>query len=121
VRESHQASSRSPIGDYAVVVGVGLLVGLLVAILPLVSIALIVATLALAVFSLVRDDSRRGVLASGVLVGSGALYLYGAINTALACADGRCGGSTPWPLIAFVVVVLGSGLATGSILLARHR
>ena len=84
-------------------------------------IALIVALLGLAAAGLIRRDSRRSALAAGALVGAGAVYVYGAINTTLACLDDRCGGADPWPLVLFAVAVFGFGLVTIALSLIRRR
>jgi hypothetical protein len=89
---SQGSSSVRTWGDLAVAVGAGLLLGILVMLQPVISIALIVALLGLAVLGLVRGDSRQALLAAGALVGSGAVYLYGAIGTTLACLDDRLRG-----------------------------
>jgi hypothetical protein len=122
VRESRQVASPVRVwGDFLVAVGVGVLLGLLVSFLPVVSIALIVAVLVLAAAGLIRRDSRRSALAAGALVGSGGVYVYGAINTTLACLDDRCGGADPWPLVLFAVAVFGFGLVTSALTLTGRR
>lgn len=111
---SREASSPGrAVGDVLIAIVVGLAVGLSVPFAPAVSIAVIVATLVLGIRSLVEGDARRARLASGALVGSGAVYLYGAIVTVTACLDDRCGGADPVPLVPFAVVVLAGGLVTG--------
>jgi hypothetical protein len=122
VRESRQVASPVRVwGDFAVAAGIGLLLGLLVSFLPVASIALIVAMLVLAAAGLIRRDSRRSALAAGALVGSGGVYVYGAINTTLACLDDRCGGADPWPLVLFAVAVFGFGLVTIALSLVGRR
>ena len=122
MRESRQVASRvRPWGDVAVAVGVGALIGLLVSFLPVVSIGLIVAVFVLAVAGLIRRDSRSSALAAGALVGAGGVYVLGAINTTLACLDGRCGGADPWPLALLAVAVFVFGLVTSALSLAGRR
>jgi hypothetical protein len=114
------SSSVRAWGDFAVALGVGLLLGLLVLLAPVVSIALVVGSIVLAVVALARKQARPAWLAAGALVGSGALYLYGAITTTVACLDDRCGGGDPWPLVRFALVVFGLGLAIAAISLPRR-
>ena len=122
MRGSRQVASPVRVwGDFWVAVGVGVLLGLLVSFLPVVPIALIVAVLVLAAAGLIRRDSRRSALAAGALVGSGGVYVYGAINTTVACLDDRCGGADPWPLVLFVVAGFGSGLVTIALSLVGRR
>lgn len=109
-------SRRQIWGDFAAALAVGLLVGMLVSLMPSVSVAVIVVALAVAIASLSRADRQRGVQASGVLVGSGALYLYGTIHTTLACMDDRCGNGNPLPLLLFALMTLGA-----SSIIARRR
>lgn len=116
------AVKRSQIrGDFAVTVAIGVLVSLLVSVVPTVSVAVIVTALAVAIASPFRADRRRGVQAAGVLVGSGAFYLYGAINTTLACLDNRCGNGNPLPLLLFALLSVGVGVATGASLITARR
>ena len=42
-----------------------------------------------ALIGLAQRNDRRAALASGVLIGSGGLFLYGAITTVAACLDDR--------------------------------
>lgn len=107
--------------EFFVAVAIGLAIGLLVSFMVVVSIAAIIAVLVVGIGGLLRRDRRRSALASGILLGSGGLYLYGAINTLEACLDDRCGGGNPWPLLLFAIVIVGVGLATGAMALRRTR
>lgn len=100
-------------GDAFISVAAGLAAGLLVSPLPAISVALVLATLVLAVRSLADRSAGRARLAAGVLVGSGAVYLYGAIVTTTACLDDRCGGANPVPLAMFAGLVVVSGIVAG--------
>lgn len=101
--------------DTFISVAAGLVVGLLVSPLPAISIALVLATIALAVRSLAERVAGRARLAGGVLVGSGAVYLYGAIVTTTACLDDRCGGASPVPLAVFAALVVAAGIVAGAL------
>ncbi len=57
---------------------------------------------------------------SGLLLASGAVYVFGAVNTLTACLDSRCGGANPLPLVLFAAVVFGFGMAAGAGLI-RHQ
>jgi hypothetical protein len=70
---------------------------------------LLVALAAILVLRPIRYSRLAGF--GGVLVGAGALFLYGVVNTVVACArtSDFCGQANVLPLFAVAVVMLGTG------------
>jgi len=113
-RELNEARrSSATLAEFLVAVLIGVAIGLLASFIVVLSLALIVGALGLALVGLVQRNYRRAALASGVLVGSGGLFLYGAITTIAACLDDRCGAGNPWPFALFAVIAVGVGSGVG--------
>jgi hypothetical protein len=53
----------------------------------------------------------RAIAGGGLLIGAGVVYLYGAVNTLIACqGQDVCGGTSVLPFLAFALVVISLGL-----------
>lgn len=119
-REPSEARrSSATLAEFLAAVLIGVAIGLLVSFIVVLSLALVAGALGLALVGLVQRNHRRAALASGVLVGSGGLILYGAIITVAACLDDRCGAGNPWPFALFAVIVIGVGLVSGVVAFRR--
>lgn len=105
--------SSATLAEFLAAVLFGVAIGLLVSFIVVLSLVLVVGALGLALVGLAQRNDRRAALASGVLIGSGGLFLYGAIATVAACLDDRCGGGNPWPFAVFAVIAFGVGLVSG--------
>ncbi len=92
------------------------LIFLLIIIGPLVGLAL--------AFIGMRGGSAGVLSASsggGLLIGSGIVYLFGALNTLYSCqGQDVCGGASALPFLGYAVVVLAAGLLVAGIALTRN-
>ena len=62
-----------------------------------------------------RDPSSTAA-GGGLLLGAGAVYLYGALNTLISCGDSAvCGGASALPLLAWALVILVVGAVMSGI------
>ncbi len=119
--QSNTRRSSATFAEFLVAVLFGVVIGLLVSFFVVLSLALVVGALALALIGLAQRNDRRAALASGVLIGSGGLFLYGAITTVAACLDDRCGDGNPWLFALFAVTAVGVGLVSGLVAFRRIR
>jgi hypothetical protein len=108
-------------GDVARRFGLGMFLGLTLGmfglILPVLGLPGLVAIVVAAVgYGLWPSlSSLRLGFASGILVGLGGLFAYGAANTYLACAETTdfCGGADIVPIAALGALAMGAGAALG--------
>ena len=99
--------------------GIGLVVGLLAVIVPVMGFVLLVAGVVAALVSAWGDRATRtrGLSAdAGFLVGLGGLFLLGSWNTISACeqTDDFCGDANVVPLLALAIALLLAGLVTAA-------
>jgi len=110
--------------DLVLGVTTGLLVGLLVSLSPVLVVVAVVALLIATVIGIARDMHRsRSMFLAGALVGTGALFLYGVINTIAACSvtDDFCGNANVWPLAVLALATLGGGVVGAVVVAGRDR
>lgn len=115
---------QQAVGGFAVGIAAGVLLALLTSYVPVIAIAgvaiLIIANWVVLGFG---HSAARSAQLAGVVLGAGAVLLYGAIATIQACSqtDTFCGDANVLPLLAFALVAAISGLLAGIILWARAR
>jgi uncharacterized membrane protein len=105
-------------------IATGLLIGLLASLSPVLVVVAVVAVLISAAIGVVQHiDTRRSMLLAGALVGAGAIFLYGVINTIAACivTDDFCGNANVWPLAVIALVTIGGGVAAAVVVAVRVR
>jgi hypothetical protein len=66
-------------------------------------------------------DSRRSAAGAGVLVGVGAVFIDGAVNTFVACraTEDFCGDANPVPLLALALLTLACGVVVSVLTVKR--
>lgn len=107
----------------------GLLLGALlgVTVLSLVPIALAFIPLALLVSAKglreVPRDRRRSAAGAGILIGAGAVFTYGALNTFVACGttEDFCGNANIVPLFAFALFTVTCGVVVSVLTFVRSN
>ncbi|HEV8402357.1 MAG TPA: hypothetical protein VGQ31_04920, partial [Candidatus Limnocylindrales bacterium] len=71
-----------------------------------------------------RDADPSGSMSlAGGLVGAGAIFLFGTINTIAACSgtDDFCGNANVWPLGAFALLTIATGAVAAFVVARRIR
>ena len=113
-------SSVAP--PFAIALLVGVLAAIITSKIPALGLPLAVGTpIALAVRTRLvrRETSRQLAEISGVLLGSGGIFLFGALNTVAACegTDDFCGNANVVPLFALALgmIVLGILSSAGAV------
>lgn len=115
---------RRPLpASFALGIGAGVLVGVLISVLPIVSFAFLLGALLVTAIAVARKDAPRASFASGVLVAIGSYLTFGAISSIAACSktDDFCGQANIWPLALFGIVTLGAGAVGAAITAFRQR
>lgn len=119
-----EPSRRSGMG-FALGVLVGVLLGLLS--MSLVPIALVLLPLVLlASVKALREvplDTLRSAEFAGVLVGAGAVFTLGALNTIGACASTEdfCGNANVAPFLVFALATLAAGVVASMLTVVRAK
>jgi hypothetical protein len=115
--------ARSSITSVAIGISLGVLLGLatslvffLIVVGPLLGLGLALAALTSGI-----DDRPQANVGGGLLIGTGSVYLLGALNTVNSCqGQDVCGGASAVPFLAFAVAVLAVGLLVEGITFARQ-
>jgi hypothetical protein len=119
--------SRSAVFAFVIGLVIGLLLGLISVVLAPVALVLIPLALAVSATGLreVPRENRRSAGGAGVLIGAGAVLMFGALNTFTACAgtDDFCGNANIAPLFALALFTLVCGVLVSilTVVVARQR
>jgi hypothetical protein len=119
-----RSTSASVIGKWAIGTAAGVVIGLFISILPVVTIGLIVVVAVATWISFVRregGDHHLGL--AGMSLGSGSVLLYAAASTFQSCTqtDDFCGNANIAPLIAFALFGLASGVIVSVVAFADRQ
>ena len=123
-RRTHSDGVRDLVPRFILGVATGLLVGLLIVLSPVVVIVALVGVLIATVGGIAQEHDRlRSMVLAGVLVGIGALLLYGAVSTIAACngTEDFCGNANPWPLAVLALGTIGVGAIGAVVIAVRDR
>ena len=123
------SSERQPrdqaMGRFLLGIGTGALLGVLTSLLPVIAVAVVGVLVVLTWISLARGSagSARAVSTAGVLIGVGALLLYGAVSTITACSqtDDFCGHANVTPLLLLAIAAEGTGLVASGVAARARR
>ncbi len=117
------SSDRSSMRSIVLGISLGVVIGLatsfaflLIVVGPLLGLGLAIAALGGDI-----DGRPRAEVSGGLLIGTGGVYLLGALNTVNSCqAQDACGGASAVPFLGFAIAVLAIGVLIEGITLARH-
>jgi 4-amino-4-deoxy-L-arabinose transferase-like glycosyltransferase len=107
----------------------GLLIGVLLGLISMVLVAIALALVPLALLvsaKALREvplDRQRSAGSAGVLVGAGAVFTFGALNTVAACAgtEDFCGNANIVPFLAFALFTLTWGVVVSILTVVRSN
>lgn len=121
------ASEQSRRSGFGIVRGllVGVLLGLIALVLVPIALALVPLALLATAMALgeVPLDRPRSAGSAGILVGAGAVFMFGALNTVAACAgtEDFCGNTNIVPLLAFALFTLTCGVVVSILTVVRSN
>ncbi|MGH2511474.1 MAG: hypothetical protein ACRDGQ_02175, partial [Candidatus Limnocylindrales bacterium] len=117
------STDRSSLTSLALGIFLGVALGLATSLIFLLIVLGPVLGLVLA-FAALRsgiDGRPRAIVSGGLLIGTGSVYLLGALNTVNSCqGQDVCGGTSAVPFLGFAVAVLAVGLLVEGITFVRH-
>lgn len=122
-RRSDRPGAEQRVGELAVGIAAGVLLGLLTSIAPVVSI-IAIGALVIATWIGLAVRRRRMASLSGTVLGSGLFLLWGAYTTIQSCSltSNFCGDANVAPLIAVAVAGVGTGVFASIVSFRRpHR
>lgn len=116
----------SLVGAFTVALLVGILAAFIASKVPVLGLPLAVGTpiaLALRAAQVRSEGSRRLTEVAGVLLGSGGVFLFGALNTIAACqrTDDFCGNANVVPLFALALGMIVLGIVSSAGAVRDHR
>ena len=116
-----QGRSKVRLFALSLLVGVGL--GIATSLLFVMIVAAPLLGIAIGMAALREDpaDLQRTAAGAGLLLGSGGVYLYGALNTLSSCSDSSiCGGASALPLLAWALVIVAVGVVMAALAFGRR-
>lgn len=107
----------------------GLVIGVLLGLISMVLVAIALAVVPLAMLASAKAlrevplDGPRSAGIAGVLVGAGAVFMFGALNTFAACAgtEDFCGNANIVPFLALALVTLTWGVVASILTVVRSN
>ncbi|MBA2717848.1 MAG: hypothetical protein H0U52_01205 [Chloroflexi bacterium] len=119
-RRSDRPGAEQRLGQLAVGIAAGALLGLLTSIAPVISI-IAIGALVIATWIGLAVRRRRMASLAGMVLGSGLFLLWGAYTTIQACSltSNFCGDANVVPLIAFSVAGVSTGVFASIVSLRR--
>jgi hypothetical protein len=108
-------------GELAVGIGAGLLLALLTSLIPVVVIVVLSTVAAATWIRLIR--AGRAAMLAGTMLSSGLVLSWGVVRIVQSCSQTAdfCGNANVWPLLAFSVVGVLTGLAGATVSIVRAR
>lgn len=114
--------SKMKLLTLGLLVGVALGIATSLLFLMIVAAPLLGIAISLAGWRANPTDLPRTAAGAGLLLGSGGVYLYGALNTLISCSGSSvCGGASALPFLAWALAIVAIGVVMAALAFGRRR